>query len=101
MNIESQQIRTYMQESEVIISKYNGTYSELKSYEIPPKYNKIMESQIIQDEVEREKVLALLNKFKNIQLLYSGQVDGFKAITFHEKCDKQGETLTLVKSKKH
>ena len=37
---------------------------------------------------------------KRLHLLYRGSRDGFEASTFHEKCDNQGSTLTLVQSTK-
>ena len=37
---------------------------------------------------------------KNIELLYRGSTDGFKAKIFHQKCDYKGETLTIIKSTK-
>ena len=32
------------------------------------------------------------------ELLWKGTRDGFKAATFHSKCDKKGPTLTVIKS---
>jgi len=43
----------------------------------------------------------MIPDLRNIELVYSGLIDGYKASTFHEKCDLIGETLTIVKSKKH
>ena len=37
---------------------------------------------------------------KDIKLLYRGSKDNFKSNTFHEKCDKKGETLVIIKSDK-
>ena len=36
---------------------------------------------------------------KEIKLLYRGSRDGFRANTFHEKCNNEGETLTIIESK--
>lgn len=33
--------------------------------------------------------------------MYKGIRDGFDAKNFHKKCDKKGETITIVKSKIH
>ena len=35
---------------------------------------------------------------KDIELLYRGSRDGFEAHNFHDKCDNQGQTLTIIKS---
>lgn len=37
-------------------------------------------------------------KNKDMTLIYKGSIDGYEAKDFHEKCDKQGETITIVKS---
>jgi hypothetical protein len=36
---------------------------------------------------------------KEIKLLYRGSRDGFRANIFHEKCNNEGETLTIIESK--
>ena len=38
------------------------------------------------------------DKIKGIELLYRGTRDGFRAKNFHDKCDKKGETLTVILS---
>ena len=40
----------------------------------------------------------LLDKRYRSELLFSGSEDNFSASKFHEKCDKKGPTLTLIKS---
>ena len=35
---------------------------------------------------------------KEIKLLYRGSRDGFRANIFHEKCNNEGETLTIIES---
>jgi hypothetical protein len=44
----------------------------------------------------------ILNEFegKTWKLLYRGSRDGFKASNFHEKCDNQSNTLTLIETTK-
>jgi hypothetical protein len=37
-------------------------------------------------------------KSKDMTLIYKGSTDGYEAKDFHGKCDKQGETITIVKS---
>ena len=33
------------------------------------------------------------------ELIYRGSKDGFKVDSFHKKCDGQGKTVSIVKSK--
>jgi hypothetical protein len=44
----------------------------------------------------------ILNEFerKTWKLLYRGSRDGFRAANFHEKCDNQTNTLTLIETTK-
>ena len=42
----------------------------------------------------------LIDSNKKFELLYRASRDGFKADNFHSKCDNQGQTLSLIKSKK-
>ena len=35
---------------------------------------------------------------KGVKLIYRGSEDGFKAQKFHDKCDKKGSTLCLVRT---
>ena len=39
-----------------------------------------------------------IKNIKQIILLYRGSKDGFQSKIFHQKCDKKGETLTIIKS---
>ena len=32
-------------------------------------------------------------------MLFKGSVDGYKSKEFHKKCDKQGPTLSIIRSK--
>jgi len=39
-----------------------------------------------------------INSNVTFKLLWKGSTDGFKAATFHSKCNNQGPTLTIIKS---
>ncbi|CDW83614.1 tldc domain-containing protein [Stylonychia lemnae] len=72
-----------------------------KTQEIVETYLKTFDSEIIpkQYNVEAKDLLEQWLGFKaNFELLYRGSRDGFRSDTFHEYCDYQGPTLTLVKS---
>ena len=36
-----------------------------------------------------------------MKILYKASKDGFDSSIFHEKCDNQGKTLTIIKSEFH
>ena len=58
-------------------------------------------SLIIMDATIQQNLEGLLSDDHKIgQLLYRGSRDGFKAQDFHEKCDRQGKTLVVVRSQK-
>ena len=69
-----------------IIFKFHGTY------------NISFESDIlIQDKISLMKLICnQLNKNVILTRLYSGINDGFEAKIFHQLCDNQGPTLTLI-----
>ena len=64
------------------------------------------ESNILENDFNyKEYIIQWLEKpnqshknLKDIKLLYRGSRDGFKAKTFHEKCNNKGETLVIIKS---
>ena len=37
-------------------------------------------------------------EISDLKLIYRGSVDGFKAATFHEKCDIKGPTLSILRT---
>eukprot|EP00347_Sterkiella_histriomuscorum_P018566 403345029 len=50
-------------------------------------------------EQDDEKLLKnWIGQNVKLQLIYRGTRDGFKAKSFHQKCDNQGPTLSLIKS---
>jgi len=55
-------------------------------------------SKIIDFE-QYETLKKWLNDYKNLnlKLLYRGSADGLSARTFHEKCDRKGATVTIIK----
>ena len=62
----------------------------------------IASSSIVSDKAHSEKlhtwVKESMNSNVSFKLLWKGSTDGFKAATFHTKCDNQGPTLTVIKS---
>ena len=44
------------------------------------------------------KSLADIKPIKSLQLLFRGSKDGFKASTFHEKCDNIDDTVVIVRT---
>ena len=82
-------------------------YKDLNIFWSPIKKIKIVDidlDSIILKESDRKK--EFLNKiyewtkFKGTKLLYRGSRDGTLSKNFHEKCDNQGETITLYKNEK-
>ncbi|TNV76722.1 hypothetical protein FGO68_gene2490 [Halteria grandinella] len=61
--------------------------------------NEIRKSILINNEKQIELLLEGLQckKFK-LELLMRGSKDGFRATTFHERCDSKGPTLSVIKS---
>jgi hypothetical protein len=61
---------------------------------------KFEQSQIITDDVSREKLFTLceFRAGEKFELVYSGSRDGFGAADFHAKCDDKSKTLTIVKA---
>eukprot|EP00588_Corethron_pennatum_P027358 CAMPEP_0194312080 /NCGR_PEP_ID=MMETSP0171-20130528/9001_1 /TAXON_ID=218684 /ORGANISM="Corethron pennatum, Strain L29A3" /LENGTH=601 /DNA_ID=CAMNT_0039066451 /DNA_START=172 /DNA_END=1977 /DNA_ORIENTATION=+ len=53
-----------------------------------------------EEEYQRElyKFLDVDNLDGNLELLYRGSRDGYSGSTFHEKCNNQGATVTVIKS---
>ena len=47
----------------------------------------------------RDEVLYDCGKVTNLKLIYRASLDGFEAWDFHRKCNNQGATLILVKTK--
>ena len=45
------------------------------------------------------KSLADIKPIESLQLLFRGSKDGFKAKTFHEKCDNIPDTVVIVRTK--
>eukprot|EP00349_Pseudokeronopsis_sp_Brazil_P008229 CAMPEP_0202965574 /NCGR_PEP_ID=MMETSP1396-20130829/9501_1 /ASSEMBLY_ACC=CAM_ASM_000872 /TAXON_ID= /ORGANISM="Pseudokeronopsis sp., Strain Brazil" /LENGTH=249 /DNA_ID=CAMNT_0049688327 /DNA_START=361 /DNA_END=1107 /DNA_ORIENTATION=- len=57
-------------------------------------------STIIKDQDERDMIFEWTGKkYMNTQPIYVGTRHGFKAAKFHEKCDNQGPTILLLKTK--
>ncbi len=62
-----------------------------------------LDSTILNESNRKNEFLKKLSewcKFKKIELIFRGSRDGMTANNFHNKCDKQGETITLIKSDK-
>ena len=52
---------------------------------------------------KKDEFLKKLNewcKYKEMELIYRGSRDGMTDNDFHKKCDKKGETITLIKNEK-
>ena len=68
------------------------------------KTNKMNIDSIILKESNREneflKSICEWTKFKKIELLFRGSRDGMTSKSFHNKCDNQGETITLCINEK-
>jgi hypothetical protein len=47
---------------------------------------------------QQKKQIMKWTKKGNWKLLYRGSRDGFEASSFHEKCDKKGETVVIINS---
>ena len=72
------------------------------------EHNINIDSKILEfDNKYKKHLIRLLEKpnndiesenVKDIELLYRGSRDGFEARNFHDKCDNQGPTLTIIKS---
>ena len=66
------------------------------------KYCKGFESAILKLPNDHEKIefllksLAEVKPIESLQLLFRGSKDGFKASTFHEKCDNISDTVVIV-----
>ena len=57
---------------------------------------------LIESKREKEFSLKLFewSGYKKIELVYRGTRDGTLSKNFHEKCDNQGPTITLIKNEK-
>ena len=55
-------------------------------------------STIIRPEMLLNDFIVILPKIKSGVLLYQVSKDGASPVTFHEKCDNKGPTLTIVKT---
>jgi hypothetical protein len=85
-----------------IRSLYNDYFSSWTDIQkIKTKF--ICDSNIlIESKREKEFSLKLLewSGYKKIELIYRGSRDGALSKNFHEKCDNQGPTITLIKNEK-
>lgn len=54
-----------------------------------------LDSEIIDDLNKLNKLLNL--NIKKYKLLYRASMDGFNAFKFHNQCDNQGATVTIIK----
>ena len=86
-----------------IRSLYNdnfGSWTDIKKIKIN---DFICDSNIlIESKREKEFSLKLLewSGYKKIELIYRATRDGVLSKNFHEKCDNQGPTMTLIKNEK-
>jgi len=86
-----------------IRTKYNdclGSWTDIQKVKVN---DFISESKILLESgKEKELRLKLLewSGYKKIELIYRGTRDGDLSKNFHEKCDNQGPTITLIKNEK-
>ena len=62
-----------------------------------------IDSIILNNCERKDEFIVKINEwtgFKSMKLLYRGTKDGMKADIFHNKCDNQEKTLTLIKNNK-
>ena len=63
----------------------------------------VASSSIVKDKTQGEQlhtwVKESIKSNVTFKLLWKGSTDGFGAATFHSKCNSQGPTLTVIKSK--
>ena len=75
-----------------------GEWTEIQKFKTPD-----LDSTTLNESNRKNEFLKKLSewcKFKKIELIFRGSRDGMKANNFHNKCDNQGETITLIKSDK-
>jgi len=97
-------ILDYMRMGSINLSKYSydvmdSLRAEFDFYAIvfpEPELKEFVESKLLTDDQKR-KLLEWTGK-STAKLLYSATRDGFTATAFHNLCDKQGMTVTIVKS---
>ena len=95
---------------DIIISNYNllkKEYDELlkklEKYENILKPGKDFESKILSSSNKKNEFYTQILQwcgYKNMVLIFRGTRDGMNAKSFHEKCDNQGETITLYQNDK-
>ena len=71
-----------------------GILEELK----PKEPKNFEESVILTNEEHRSKLNSWLPQYDRWHLLFRASRDGFRAQTFHAKCNSKGPTVTVVKS---
>ena len=76
-----------------IIKSDPEIYFDSKILENENNYKQILIKWLDQPNPNLKK-----DKVERIELLYRGSRDGFRAKNFHDKCDKKGETLTIILS---
>jgi hypothetical protein len=55
-------------------------------------------SDLLNDEYISYLTMWYTGTCRKWKLIYRATIDGFQAASFHEKCDKKGETFTIVRS---
>eukprot|EP00735_Rhodelphis_limneticus_P002877 TRINITY_DN1394_c0_g1::TRINITY_DN1394_c0_g1_i1::g.19999::m.19999 TRINITY_DN1394_c0_g1::TRINITY_DN1394_c0_g1_i1::g.19999 ORF type:complete len:366 (+),score=42.94,TLD/PF07534.11/5e-19,Sec20/PF03908.8/5.8e+03,Sec20/PF03908.8/11,Sec20/PF03908.8/34,Cytochrom_B562/PF07361.6/8.4e+03,Cytochrom_B562/PF07361.6/0.15,FliD_N/PF02465.13/3.1e+03,FliD_N/PF02465.13/0.78 TRINITY_DN1394_c0_g1_i1:65-1099(+) len=88
---------------EEINSQLEQVNNILESLHLTYKFNsaKRTDDSVIMSDSEAGQLrtwLRELNKTGNMRVLFRGSRDGFATSTFHQKCDNQGATVTVVKS---
>ena len=97
INNQQNDIKELKKRIEILENKIKET--EINDDDFDLKY-----SNIIQNDIEKEKAIKKwINPFKKIkfELLFRMTKDGYKSKDFHECCDNQGPTITLVQTDKN
>lgn len=84
-------------DSNILRKPLHTNIGEFKLYDsLIVKHSKSLIDELAAEQSDFLK--KLLNKPKNVQLLYRGSENGFTAATFHQKCDNIPNTLVLVRT---
>ena len=75
-------------------------YSVLNEIVLEWKSQILKQSDLIQSEELIDLIMQGLPDSSSfeLELLFRGSRDGFKAVAFHERCDNQGATLSVIQS---
>jgi hypothetical protein len=90
---EEEKKREIKKKERELLSKYPG-YSLEKAKE--EANNLLLKETMI---VKHFSIILSWLGERQLKLIYKGTRDGFGAANFHQKCDNQGETLTVIRSK--